>query len=330
MNKSVHLEQKQNAAVASGKVEGNFERRSDWRLALALRHRSLDRRAPSVEALGGTTVIKKLVLPVFVAAVVTLVATERIASSPATSTLTLQPPALIAEQPQRPQITWRKRLANGVDLGVVYEPDLLNGKIARVTTPNSGKPKDFINDDTYYGQLPAEVRGDSEFVHFILRATAREKADEGTVLDIDGAILGFTSVYDERSDRSRVELVAKSIGFDGKPQWIPLGMTFQVKPGQHVPLPRLAVHLNHADGMWALQLNDLVIRSGLFLATDATVPTISVRAGKVGDTARLLDLRIDRKAPLASARNLVVTNGRIDLKKEYESGNSRIKVFGIE
>lgn len=272
--------------------------------------------------------IKKLVLPVVFCAVVTFSATERVASNPASIPRLLQP-AQTDDQPQRPQVVWRKRMANGVDLGVVSEPDLLDGKIARVATPNSGKPKDFVNDDTYYGQLPAEVRGESRFVHFILRPTARQRAEEGTVLDIDGATLGFTSAHDRRSDRSKVELVVRTIGLDGKPQWIPSGIIFLIKPGQPVPLPRLAVRFNRDSGTWALQMNDVVIRNGLALMTNAREPTISVRAGMAGDSARLLDLRVDRKAPLG-ARDLKVTNGKIDLKKEYESGNSKIRVFGLE
>jgi hypothetical protein len=172
--------------------------------------------------------------------------------------------------------------------------------------------QNFINDDTYYGELLAEVRGQADFVHFILRGTAREEPDEGTVLD--GAILGFTAKSDERSGRALAELVARSAGVDGTVQWVPLGILFRPQPGQHVPLPRLAVRFNRVDNIWGLHLGDVVIREGIHLSAETPRPTISVRAGQVGDTARLLDLKVDDKAPPAGERRLKAANGKIDLK----------------
>ena len=248
------------------------------------------------------------------------------ASNSVQSTPSLQPD----DQPKRPHIVWHKRMANGVNLGAISEPDTLGGKPTRTTSPYSVKPKDFINDDIYYGELPNQIRTDRDFAHFILHGTARDNPDDGTVLNIDGAVIGFLVRPNKNPDsEGYARLAVKTIGADGSTRWVPLNILLHLIPGQRISLPKLAVHFNRQTNTWALYLKDIIIQDKIPLLGTDDVPTISVRAGRFGDTARLLDLKIAKAPPHRGQRTLKARDGRIDLKKEYEAGNSRVKAFGL-
>jgi hypothetical protein len=97
--------------------------------------------------------IKKLSLLGLCCAAILIFVTERITSNPASSDLSAPSSAKSEEQPQRPEIVWRKRTVDGVDLGMVSEPDTFDGKPSRATTPHSVKPKNFGSSAESVGEL---------------------------------------------------------------------------------------------------------------------------------------------------------------------------------
>ena len=145
-----------------------------------------------------------------------------------------------ASDPERPEIIWRKRAPDGRDLGLAAE---LNPPKARPAASDKkpeakGQPavsarldtKMFLDSDTYYGELPAKLRQEVSYVHFALDATAQSNPGEGTVLNIDGAIVGFRARRDEITGRGTAELVTMDVSADGKPEWKGTGIIFMLSP----------------------------------------------------------------------------------------------------
>lgn len=244
-----------------------------------------------------------------------------------------------ASDPERPEIIWRKRAPDGRDLGLAAE---LNPPKARPTAPDKkpeakGQPagsarldtKMFLDSDTYYGELPAKLRQEVSYVHFALDATAQSNPGEGTVLNIDGAIVGFRARRDEITGRGTAELVTMDVSADGKPEWKGTGIIFMLSPQRgFTGAPMLCAKLDPKNDVWTLYYRDIIVRENLPLLTTATAPTISTRAGKVGDAAMLLDFKIAPTPPARNPAYVRSVNGRIDLAKARREGHPYVRASG--
>jgi hypothetical protein len=82
----------------------------------------------------------------------------------------------------------------------------------------------------------------------------------------------------------------------------------------------LTMKLNHEANTWGLYLNGNLIRDDLPLFSKGSVPTISVTGGRVGDVARLVDLRLNGAHERTSEKAK-------DLRAEYENGNPNVRMF---
>ncbi len=241
--------------------------------------------------------------------------------------------------PGRAEIVWKKRGPDGRDLGLATE---LNAVVPRPAAPakkpekkdkptkEGGKaPSMFLDDVTYHGELPAKVRQEVTCVHFALDATAHAEPEEGTLLNLDGAIVGFKAKRDERTGRGMAELVTMDVSAGGQPDWKGTGIYFMLGPqGSFTGAPKLCARIDHKNDTWALYYRDIVVRENLPLLATEAVPAISVRAGRAGDAAVLLDLRVAKAPPERNPAYVRSVNGKVDLAQAHREGHPHVYASG--
>ncbi len=248
-------------------------------------------------------------------------------------------PAPARNDPERPEIVWKKRGSDGRDLGLATE---LNAVVPRLAAPArkpdkkdkpakaGGKvPGMFLDDITYHGELPAKLRQEVTFVHFALDATANAAPEDGTLLNLDGAIVGFKAKRDETTGRGIAELVTMDVSADGKPDWKGTGIYFMLGPqGTFTGAPKLCAKIDHKSDTWTLYYRDIILREDLPLLATEAAPTISVRAGQAGDTAVFLDLKVASAPPTRNQAYVRSVNGRVDLARAHREGHPHVYASG--
>lgn len=238
----------------------------------------------------------------------------------------------------RLEVVWKKRGADGRDLGAASELNVVvtspvagqKGEKKDKPTRDGGKvPGMFLDDVVYHGELPTKVRQGVTFIHFALDATANASPEDGTLINIDGAVLGYKATRDETTGRGTAELVTMDMTPDGKSDWKGTGYYFMLGPqGGFTGAPTLCVKVDSGNGTWTLYARDIIIRENLPLLTTEALPTISVRAGRVGDAAVLLDLKVADAPPTRNPAYVKSLNGRVDLAKAHQEGHPNVRTGG--
>jgi hypothetical protein len=229
----------------------------------------------------------------------------------------------------RPNLEWSLETTTGINravYSVLEKPGSTVSKSSEKVPLVNGRVDGEV---TFESVLPNDFRSNMNVVHFGLLATAHPEAEAGTVLNIDGAVVGLVGGKDSTKGGGIAQLVAR-VGIDknGKAIWRPLGVLLQQSPVESFyATPLLAVKVDNVTRTWSLYMHDNLVRSNIPLAPQEGAPTIKIRAGTRADSARLLSLAISNAPPL-SPDGVVRSNGnKINLKDEYEKGNPTVKRF---
>lgn len=188
----------------------------------------------------------------------------------------------------------------------------------RTVTPRVLDAKAFFGGRAYAADLPGSLRGQATFVRFLLSGTAKADPESGTILNIDGAILGFRTLA---GTPEAVEVVTTDAPAAGQRTWRPVGMALRIDARNGLTgSPPLAVRLDHATRTWTLYMQDLILAENLPLLTEPGAPRVTVQpGGGPGDLAILKELVL--KEPGHRPDNPIkAVNGRIDLAAEHQAG----------
>jgi len=183
-----------------------------------------------------------------------------------------------------------------------------------------------LTGDAYYvAELPDAVRSDPLFVDFSISGTAGSTPDQGSIINVDGAVIGFQL----RPGVDRADVMVLDIGSDGQPIWHKAGWGLPIDPTKHITAsPRMAVRLDHKNVEWSLYANDVLVMGGLPLlaAKDKGAPAITLKAGPVdSDTLVLKRIRIGVK-PSGRGKEFLPAgpDGWIDFAKARTENDLRL------
>ncbi|MGH8016888.1 MAG: hypothetical protein ACREIA_01145 [Opitutaceae bacterium] len=240
-------------------------------------------------------------------------------------------------------LQWRKLDAQGRDAGLVArlqprekpiigymgkrQPD---GSFADIKPMRALDPKGFLGSEVYFAELDAKVRRAPAYIIFLLRGTMRAEPEQGTILNIDGAVMGFREQKKPARAADQTpnlaELVTLDVDESGAQVWRGTGFHYSLHAED--PLSggtKMCVRLDHAEKTWTLYFRDLIVAEGLPLFALSERPTVTIRAGLVPeDEAWVNDLRVVAKLPGRGPFGLPAENGRLDLKGARERGDPRL------
>ena len=225
---------------------------------------------------------------------------------------------------------WKKRSPDGKDLGEA--PDVkgpltvkvgtkgrknADGSLAEIKDVFGQTTQQFTGADTYYCELDPAIRAKVTFVEVKIRPAVVQNADAGTILNIDGAVIGFAQLANNQGPAA-FELLIQDSGKDGKPTWVKTGLVYAINAQDHHPAPvRISVRLDHKNKVWALLLNNIVIDDFVALAGTESKPTFSICAG-AGQTVRLQGLTVLEGPPRGNGR--FTTEASLDLAQARRNG----------
>jgi hypothetical protein len=238
--------------------------------------------------------------------------------------------------PERPVLLWSLRAPDGRTTNPA--PGAREGERSRTPPPPVARtelakppgldkpaPKTFLGHDLFFAQLPNAVRSKVTYVHLALNATARTNPDEGTTVNVDGAILGFRSKRGV-DGRGMAELVVRDLGVRAGLDWYGTGVYFMLNGGQELTLgPMLCLKLDHGSDSWALYYRDILVRENLALLTGDEAAAVSIRAGQEGDAAVLRDLKLANGPPSRNPAYVQASGGRIDLARARRDGHPLVR-----
>lgn len=228
-----------------------------------------------------------------------------------------------------PDLCWR--IVNSDGTGIVV-PELASKprpKLRRVRESKSGEKqsfevraldvKDFRGANTYVADLPKRVRSEVTYVNMIFEATPSQNPDNGSLLDVDGARIGFKLMTQSANGSMlpRAQLVVEVDNDDGVKEWKPVPLILAIDPEKNLSKsPEICVCLDHKHNTWSLYIKDIRLIEALPLAGNQDTPIIRVSAGAAAtDAFRLKSLRLDDK-PSARPKKLFAPakDGRIDFE----------------
>lgn len=200
------------------------------------------------------------------------------------------------------------------------KPDGTNEIIQRDPQPGAMK-----GSAVYSAELSPGVRKESNFVGFLLSGTAGVEPDNGTIICIDGATLGFKRAV--VGNRVRAQVYALTVGEDNTTTWKSVNWGLPIDPSTDLTAPtKMMVRLDHVKNTWALYHSDVLIADGLPLLPAKGPPTFSLRPGVVdSDTVKFMrawsaskpDPRQDKFLPAEA-------DGKIDYEKAQRESDSRL------
>lgn len=203
------------------------------------------------------------------------------------------------------------------------------GKVIKSRDVQLLDPKLFFTGEVYFAKLNERVRQKPTFVHFLISGTAKEKPEDGTIINIDGAIIGFKAKRDEVTGRGIARLVALKDMVNGERVWAPAGINVLLGPRDIVTgSPPLAARLDYAHRTWSLYTGDIILAEGLPLFSDNGHPTVSIRAGAgPGDMAIIKKFELHDNPGGRSAEFIRSTNGKIDAVRAFNEGHPSVRKF---
>jgi len=188
--------------------------------------------------------------------------------------------------------------------------------------------KRFTGEKVHFAELDRNVREQPVHVSFLLSAVMRERPEEGTILNIDGAVIGFRhrAPQVEGEPATHAELVTMDIDPAGNTIWQPTRIYYPLGADPaFAGSPKMCVRLDHAARSWTLLFRDIVLAEDLPLFATGEQPVVSLRAGLPGDTAWLKELKVRASPPGRPADALpMAANGRLDLAKAHAEGDRRV------
>lgn len=182
----------------------------------------------------------------------------------------------------------------------------------------------------YYAELPESVRRGPSFVQFIISGVAKTKPEDGTILDMDGAVVGFRltnkpAAQAEAADEA--QLVVMDLDSNGELKWRETGLYFALDPGKALTgSPKLCARLDPENLSWTLLYRDIVVEQDLPLISGQLKPTLSVRASSGGEDAVLKNLEFRSAPPARSAVFPAAVNGVISLDAAFKAKNPNVSV----
>lgn len=256
---------------------------------------------------------------------------------------TNQPISTVPALRSGPGLTWKKVNPDGSETVETQLADKPRRFVAVITVHKQDGTavqipkyaldvKNFRGSATYYARLPQTVRLKPTFVNFIISCTVGSKPDNGSVINVDGAIFGFqvTNVGSEKNPVYRAKAAYMDTDANGKKVWKPLnyGISIQVDKGI-TGSPKLGVYLDYAHHSWAFYRSDILIKGNLPLFSEDGPPKISLRAGLLDtDVLALKDLEISNKPYSRPDFYLPVVNGKIDFAKAIRERDPRLRPAG--
>lgn len=237
------------------------------------------------------------------------------------------------DDPERPKLNWKKHAADGRDLGEATDLNAADKKPERPATlpvsrpkpnksPRADEKKLFRGSDAYSAELPAKLRDEVTYVHFSLEAMAKPDPAAGSILNIDGAFMGFRANRDDKTGRGTAELVTMDVDKDGNPAWQGTGIYFMLSPQRTMTIaPLLCAKIDPKAEIWTLYNRDVIVRENLPLLTTAPTATLTTWAGKGDDTAQLREFKISSGPPARRGEYVPTINGRVDLAKAHRDGH---------
>lgn len=249
-----------------------------------------------------------------------------------------------AVDPTVPKLTWNKVKSDGTQELAPELQDKTPGKATvirknpdgsqRISTLNSIDLKTFQGQAVYRSELPSSVRKNVTFVNFRVSGTPGEKVEDGSVINIDGAILGFQARQPSSRqpyESIRAQLMVRDLSPDGNLTWRAVNWWMSIDPQKYITVSApIGVKLDHATNTWALYHNDLLVAENLPLFYDEKKPTVSVRAGD--GPSDILELKVFKVSDKPKGRNedgqLPATDGKIDFAKAVRENDPRLKPAG--
>jgi hypothetical protein len=191
------------------------------------------------------------------------------------------------------------RFLDGIDR-TVFRLDRA-GTIVPGTTADTFEVRFFVGQRRYVTELPAILREAPSHVEIALSGTARRTPEEGTVFNLDGAVVGYLRIADAGGKSSAIELVGRDLDAQGRPIWRSLGITLPDRPPDElVSSGPFTIALDHARGLWSCYRGDQLIASDVHLFTQEQRPIAACTAGQEDDLAILQAFSILPLGPVKS------------------------------
>jgi hypothetical protein len=144
----------------------------------------------------------------------------------------------------------------------------------------------FVGARRYVTELPAVLRDAPSHLEIAFSGTARATPEEGTVLNLDGAMVGFLRPVDRPGEMGLITLAMRDLDGQGRPVWRATPIHLRSGPmDELVSSGPFTVELDHARGRWALFRNDEPLMRDLRLFTQGARPTAAITAGQEDDLA---------------------------------------------
>ena len=194
--------------------------------------------------------------------------------------------------------------------------------------------KRFRGSAVHYAILPASVRQKPTFVDFILSGTVGSEPDSGSVINVDGAILGFqfAKAGSAQKPTYRAQAVYMDADANGNKRWKPTGYSTFIMPGQEMDgAAKLGIRLDYVHHRWAFYRSDILVKDNLPLFSQNGPPKISLRAGLLDtDVLALEELKISDKPYSRPDIYLPAVNGKIDIAKAKREHDPRLHPPGVK
>jgi hypothetical protein len=185
----------------------------------------------------------------------------------------------------------------------------------------------FVGHATRNLKLPYAIRKKPTFINFLVHATPAPDPDSGTILNVDGAIIGFKAFNADNGSRILARIVVRNVDPDGKPYWQDSHavLLFADKEGRALPV-RLGVCLDSTNNSWSLYQTDFVIADNLPLFTSSGAPLLSVRPGLLdNDSVSIADLTTGGHPYYRLRQYLPAdTHGKLDIQTALRESDPRL------
>ena len=229
---------------------------------------------------------------------------------------------------------WMRMNDDGSETGIAASTTSGPQSVKINAQDKSGKPVDlamtffptnrFAGHQTEYLRLPGYVRAKPTFINFFIHATPAADPDNGTIVNVDGAIIGFQQVVATDGSGILARIVVKSIDSHGKPVWQNSKIVLSLSAGGPRAVGvRLGVRLDPENSRWSLYLTDMNAADDIPLFAEQKDARLSIRAGLLDtDVVSISDLTVGPHPYFRSADYLPAdANGHLDVgsaRKEHD------------
>jgi hypothetical protein len=187
---------------------------------------------------------------------------------------------------------------DSIDRAALFRLDP-SGTIVPAAAAETFEVRFFVGRRRYVTELPTILREAPSHVEITFSGTARATPDEGTVFNLDGAVVGFLRATDESGNFPTIELVGRDLDAQNRQVWRRLGFTLANRAvDELVSSGTFTIALDHARGVWTCYRGDQPLAKDVHLFTQEPRPIAACTAGQEDDLAILQSFSVLPNGPL--------------------------------